>query len=381
MSDKENKNTEEIDKTTTDTENSHEKMNDTQENSDIGSKNSEENLAENLFDPKPQETPNKGKKLWPYIYLLFLLIALLIIGYIYNIAGLRDRAQYFDFHHIPFLKDAPISSPLATEQKASASLHTPQEHPLEKMDPAMSRLLTGTSEPPIAEKKVTETPQEITYDAKSDKTPPQALQEPTQNIEHPDDDKNHFHMLQLPQEEFQNYRSLYRDLKMAVYHGDVYLDSLMAIKNIFPDLDTPTLEKYALSAFPNKISLTFLALSKLKQAAKIKDQNIQSPHKSNHFYDHIKGFFSHFITITPQEDKSLQDQELIKIEQALKKGHLKKAASYIEQLSDPKMDIFSDILMQIQDYYRLKKELRQIDDRIMDHLYLADDASFEESYE
>lgn len=319
------------------------------------------------------EVKEKRSPLWWFILALFLILGLLLAGYIYNIFGMRDKAIGYSFDYNPFdntqksqilpLEDAQKNSkknPKATAKnsptlpKASKELNQTPLLGTENNIDQKSKSLNDNS--PISENK---------SDSRQDNEQASIVNNSKGDQEIKDDSIQIVDLSQEPlvpsepygltQQEFKAHRQAIRQLKMDIYRQTPFIDSFLNVKQLFPTLDLKRMKKYMATGFYTKNMIAREGMKAIKNAATSGEIMLNK----DHVQDSLTGILSKFLVVTSHQ-QDIHDP-FSQLKQHLESYHFKQALEIIENMPENQQLYFAGVKEYMQDHYLIKQELSMLE--------------------
>lgn len=343
------------------------------ENDDFAAKQESDNLFEDEENAK-----KTSSFLIPFIFLIFLCGAFLVFGYVYNIAGLRNKVDAYNLEQIPNYMSESTDDIISTvvEDKSdvtdgiaaegiskavtdnteaeviSETAEAVEETEEENMLQNIMTQLDNTQDEVIEEEPVSKASQEEEQDVMVEPV----IQTVTEYVP----------AYALSKEEFIDHKEKIRALNKAIYSGKTYINELVAVKSLFPDLELSLMTEYSAVGKPNKFSTAQDGVQAVKRAAILQDVKTDAG-----VQDILNAVIRKFVVITPVENinENDLDGQLSLIKNAFTNGDFKAALKHIKGLPEDRAKEFEPVVNIIQDVYGLKDEMRQIDTALTEKLY------------
>ena len=332
-------------------------------------------------------TKKKSSPLIPFIIVLFLCAAFLVAGYIYNIMGLRDKANNYDFDHIPNIFQSSVDD--ITPEFIQDTISVTEEDAVVEEEASLEASEDGADKIVDEEKTIAE---EVQEDIAENSVQDHIISEVEESVASEgeeeivtlpkdestvsEENKTVEQIVQtvieyvpayaLTKEEYIEHKSSIRKLNKAIYKGESFIDELVIVRGIFPELDLSIMTEYSTVGKPNKFSVSRQGLDAVKRAAVLEEYDLDAGIESN-----VSAFIRKLVVITPVKDidENELDGQLSLIKNAFQQGTFKEALELIEKLPDDRKEEFSNIVKVIDDLYALKAEMRLIDDALTELLY------------
>ena len=270
----------------------------------------------------------KISPLFIFIIGLFIIVACLIFGYIYNIGNMRSVGQKYSF-------------PASSIENISADNNETPKIQVNVTDAEKSSQKNQSSANESEDNKVTipDIPETVTQ-----APVPQGLD-----------------------------RETYIEIHYAITHlnekidnSERYLDELIAVKTFFPNITLPVMTYYSNSSMPSKIEIVTEAMKALRRAATLPNMSAEQD-----LWNKFSNIIRYFIVITPTKTANVSEHDgrFALLKQALKKGDLAQVLTLIASLNKNEQAEFKKIKRHIEDYFTLQTEKKSLQDALLEKLY------------